>query len=368
VRTVEARAPGRVNLIGEHTDYNDGFVLPCAIASGTRVLATERSARIVTARSKAGEPARFNLDRLPAERGNVWSDYLRGMLIELHAAHIALRGADLRIQGDVPIGAGLASSASFEIAVALAMLAIVNAELPAQRLAQLAQRAETLHVGTRCGIMDQLAVLCAQPGHALFLDTRTLEMEQIPVPRGVAIVVCNTMVKHELASGAYNERHAQCERAVALLQTRYPHVRALRDVSAEQLRHAQTLLPPPLLQRARHVVTENARVMEAVRALREGDAARLGALMYASHQSLRDDYEVSCKELDILVELAREFEGTLGARMTGGGFGGCTVNLVRADRAEAFRTHVCAGYQSRTGIAAELYDGSPSAGASVHRD
>jgi galactokinase len=248
------------------------------------------------------------------------------------------------------------------------MLAVAGIEMPPMDLALLAQRAEVQHVGTRCGIMDQVAALCAKTGCALFLDTRTLEMEQIPLPPRAAIMICNTMVKHELASGAYNERRAECERAVELLRTRHREVRALRDLSSENLQRAEALLPPPLFARARHVVTENARVGQAVQALRANDLTRMGTLMFESHASLRDDYAVSCAELDMLVELARSFDGTIGARMTGGGFGGCTVNIVYAERAQAFRAHIAAAYRRETGITPEIYDGTPSAGASVTRD
>ncbi|HLI94655.1 MAG TPA: galactokinase, partial [Candidatus Baltobacteraceae bacterium] len=304
-------------------------------------------------------------DALPMQRRGEWSDYVRGVLIELREAGVHLHGADLRIHGNIPLGAGLSSSASFEVAAALAMLALARVQMPPLDLAKLAQRAEIRHVGTRCGIMDQLAVLCAQPGHALFLDTRSLQWEQIAVPREASIVICNTMIEHELASGAYNERRSQCERAVALLHGRYPQIRALRDVGVEQLAELKSLLPSPIFERARHVVTENGRVMEAVRALQANDLSRLGALMYESHASLRDDYAVSCPQLDMLVEMARSFEGTIGARMTGGGFGGCTVNLVHRDYAAEFRERIAQAYQRETGVVPELYDGTPSAGAAL---
>ncbi len=354
-----------MNLIGEHTDYNDGFVLPCAIAYDTRVRAVARDDRILTARSAFAGEARFDLERLPAQPAGGWTDYLVGILSELRHAGVALRGADLNVTGTVPIGAGLSASASFEIAIALALLGIADSGMPSPDLARLAQRAEIAYAGTRCGIMDQFTVLLGREGYALFLDTRSLEYDLIPVPRGAAVVICNSMVKHELAASAYNERRSECERAANLLRSRYPAVRALRDVSSKQLAEAESLLPPLLFARARHVVTENERVREAAQALRSGDLARFGALMYASHESLRVDYAVSCWELDLLVEIAKTFDGTIGARMTGGGFGGCTVNLVRADRARAFREHVAAAYSREAGIAPDLFDGTPSAGASV---
>jgi galactokinase len=362
---VHTQAPGRVNLIGEHTDYNGGFVLPCAIARATRVSVQRRADRGVTFLSEGRAPARFDLDALPRQPSHDWRDYARGVLLELRAAGLPLCGADLEIAGDVPIGAGLSSSASFEIATALAMLAICNAAMEPLELAKLAQRAEIRHAGMRCGIMDQFAVTFGSAGHALFLDTRTLEFEAIPVPRGAAIVICNTMIKHKLAAGEYNARRRECERAVALLQQRYPEIRELRDVSEEQLLDARDLLDATAFQRALHVVTENDRVVRAADALRENDLEGFGALMNASHESLRSRYEVSCEELDIMVDLAREIPGVFGARMTGGGFGGCTVNLVESARISKFRESIARSYEALTGIRPEIYDGTPSAGASI---
>jgi len=366
--SVRARAPGRVNLIGEHTDYNDGFVLPCAIPYDTRVAGSARRDRIVTVISRLGDRAAFDLDALPPGLAGTWRDYVRGVLGELLDAGIALHGADLQVDGSVPIGAGLSSSASFEIALVLAMVSLADADLDRRELARLAQRAETRYVGTRCGIMDQIAVLFARAGHALFLDTRSLHFEHVRVPAAASVLICNTMVQHELASSAYNERRSQCEESVRLLQQRYPGARALRDVSVQQLEDARNLLPPPLLSRARHVVRENERVVEAARALREGDLDTVGRLMYASHESLRDEYAVSCPQLDTMVELAQSFDGVIGARMTGGGFGGCTVNVVRAERAQDFRRYVVQAYQRETGVTPEVYDGTPSSGADVTRE
>ena len=352
-------------MIGEHTDYNEGFVLPCAIASDTRVLASVRNDDMLSARSYDTQQAVFDLKSLPEKRQGSWSDYLCGVLVELRNAGIALSPADLTISGSVPIGAGLSSSASFEIAVALAMLSLARASMPKTELAKLAQRAETNFVGIRCGIMDQFTVLYAQAGSALFLDTRSLEFEQIEVPPSAAIVVSNTMVKHSLASSAYNQRRAQCEEGVHLLQQIDPDIRALRDVSLDALESAKGMLPAVLYRRCRHVVSENARVQAAAQTLREGSLDRFGTLMYASHESLRSDYEVSCEELDIMVDLAKRFAGTIGARMTGGGFGGCTVNVVQAPKARAFAEYIREAYHRATGITPEVYDGTPSDGASV---
>lgn len=368
MRTARSRAPGRVNVIGEHTDYNEGFVLPCAIAYDTQVRAAERPDRMVTLRARVGDPATFDLDGLPQERSHLWSDYVRGVFIELQRAGRALRGMDMQISGAVPIGAGLSSSASLEIAVALAALDLARAEMAPLDIALAAQRAEIEHVGTRCGIMDQFAVMHARAGHVMLLDTRSLTCEQIPFPRELGVIVCNTMVKHELSTGAYNERRAECERATELLRARYPDIRALRDVSESELERAADLLPGVLLARARHVVRENERVLRAAASLRAGDFTSLGELLYVSHESLRDDYAVSCRELDVMVRIASEFDGTVGARMTGAGFGGCTITLVRRERADAFRAYAAGAYRRETGIMPELYDGTPSEGACVVDD
>jgi galactokinase len=364
---IEARAPGRVNLIGEHTDYNGGFVMPCAIGYETRVTARERAGRTIVVRTGRDEAA-FDLDTLPALRSGDWRDYARGVITELGAAGVALRGAALSVSGTLPIGAGLSSSASFEAALAIALLAIADGTMEKTPLALLLQRVEIEYAGIRCGIMDQFSVLHARGGCALLLDTRSLTFEDVPVPASLAIVICNSMVEHNLAAaGTYNERRRECEESVVRLRARYPDVRELRDLSVAQLAEARDVLPSPLYERCRHVVGENARVLDAAAALRGQDLPRLGALMTASHASLRDDYAVSCAELDALVRLAGDFPGTYGARMTGGGFGGCTVNIVERCDAEKFRAFIAAAYRRETGIAAEIYDGTPVAGATVER-
>jgi galactokinase len=363
---VEARAPGRVNLIGEHTDYNDGFVMPVAIAYETRVSVAPAADRLVKVTSESVDAsAIFDLDALETGRAGDWTDYARGVLIELHRAGVALAGAGLHVTSTVPLGAGLSSSASFEVAVALAMLQRSGATMPRIEIAKLSQRAEAEHTGTRSGIMDQFAVLFGEAGSATFLDTRSLGYAHVPVPAGVKIVICNTMVKHALAAGAYNERREQCEAAVEVLKRWYPEIRALRDVSLAQLEAHATGIAPILYHRALHVVGENARVLEAKTAFERGDAVAFGRLMNASHESLRDDYEVSVPELDVMVALARRCAGVYGARMTGGGFGGCTVNLVDVTQAESFRAEITRGYFQETGMHPDIYDGTPAAGAAV---
>jgi len=275
---------------------------------------------------------------------------------------VRLRGADVLIKSDVPVGAGLSSSAAVEVAVGYAMLDTSGLAVDRVELARLCQRAENEFVGVRCGLMDQFIASNARAGHALMLDCRSLDFSLLPLPAGVRLVVCNTMVRHELAGGEYNARRAECEEGVRLLARALPRVRALRDVTAEEIERFRNELPEVVYRRCRHVVTENARVFEAKAALEVGDLDAFGRLMRESHRSLRDDYEVSCAELDLLVKLACDAEGVYGARMTGGGFGGCTVNLLRAGEVESFRQTVARGYEHATGRAPEIYICSPAQG------
>ncbi|HEY3355198.1 MAG TPA: galactokinase [Polyangia bacterium] len=357
------RAPGRVNLIGEHTDYNGGFVLPAAIDRETHVAAAPRADRRLVLRSLDVAGEREHDLEAPAPAARDWSTYVVGVARVLEAQGLRLPGADLMIAGDVPLGAGLSSSASLEVAAALALLGLAGAARDGVELARVCQAAENEHVGARCGIMDQFAAVHGRAGAALLLDCRTLAWEPVPLPAGVALVICNTMVKHTLAAGEYNVRRAECEDSVRRLARVRPGVRALRDLTPADLPACEADLAPALARRCRHVVTENARVLEAAAALRAGDLARLGALMQASHASLRDDYAVSCDELDAMVRAATATPGCLGARMTGGGFGGCTVNLVREDAVAAFRDAVTRRYRHETGIAAEVYVCRAAAGA-----
>jgi galactokinase len=366
-------APGRVNLIGEHTDYNDGFVLPMAIDRGTTVAARVRADRLVTATSvNNGETLSFDLDRPGPPRRGTWQDYVEGVAQALGPGR--LRGADLVLWGDVPAGAGLSSSAAIEVAVGLSLLILADVVEPdadgligdelATELALAAQRAEHQYVGTRCGIMDQLISARGRRDHALLIDCRSLEATPVPLELPDALVlICDSQVKHELASSAYNERRAQCEEAVRVLGAHLSGVRALRDVSEADLERHQGALPEPIRARARHVVGENARTLRACAALRAGDLEAVGREMYASHASLRDDYQVSCAELDHLVELARAVPGVLGARMTGGGFGGCTVNLVRRAALPEVERRLVEGYRARFGRAPELFVSRAAGGA-----
>ena len=350
------RAPGRVNLIGEHTDYNDGFVMPVAIDRYVSVGAVPRGDRRVVARSDAfSTAAHIDLDAPGAGPAGAWSDYVRGVAAVLERDGLRLHGADLTIAATLPAGAGLSSSAALEVAAGYALLDLAGHPVDRTALALACQKAEHEFAGTRCGVMDQFIACHGRAGHALLLDTRTLDAAWLPLPENVRVIVCNTMTPHSLASDGYNERRADCEAGVRALAVRLPRIRALRDVSFADLEANGDVLPDRVYRRCRHVVTENARTLSAADALREGDVARFGVLMGASHASLRDDYEVSTRELDVMVEAAREAEGTIGARMTGGGFGGSTVNLVRADAVETFVARVGERYTARTGLVAEIY-------------
>ncbi len=355
-----SRAPGRVNLIGEHTDYNDGFVLPVAIDLYTYAAACIRSDGRVRVRSlQQPDGAEFSVTDAASHCGRTghWSDYIVGVVRVLRDYGVHLTGADLLVHGEVPLGAGLSSSAALGVAAAQVLLDLAGADIPPPVLATLCQRAENEFVGTRCGIMDQYASAYGSAGHALLLDCRTVRHELVPLDgigptsdrTDVSVVICNTMVRHELASGEYNVRRAECAAGVAEFVRRGVAASALRDVSPVTLaRHAATM-DRTLLRRCRHVIHENGRVADAAAALRKGDFARVGRLMYASHASLRDDFEVSCEELDTMVDIAARIPGVYGARMTGGGFGGCTVNLVRAESATRFAHEVRTRYLAATG-------------------
>lgn len=361
-----ARAPGRVNLIGEHTDYNDGFVLPMAIERDVMVAFASRPDREVVLRSlDFGEAATFSLDDIQKDEEHSWSNYVRGVAVELLAAGVRLRGMDAVIQGNVPIGAGLSSSAALEVASALAFLAAADVDLDRVQLALLAQRAENNFVGMQCGIMDQFVSALGQAGHALFIECRDLEYRAVPMPAGVSVVIADTMTRRGLVSSAYNERRQQSAEAVRILSSALPGIKALRDVTPEDLARHGHLLPPLVRKRAAHVVSEDARVLEAVQALEASDAERFGSLMDASHASLRDDYEVSSKELNLMVELACRAPGCLGARMTGAGFGGATVSLVREEAVPAFVESVVGWYEGETGLKPEVTVSKAAAGAGI---
>ncbi len=369
VRPSVVSAPGRVNLIGEHTDYNDGFVMPSAIGLCTRVAVSAREDRRLAIRSGQipGE-FEFDLDHLPARGMGDWCDYVVGVAVVLRQNGHALKGANLWVESEVPIGAGLSSSAAIEVACALALMELDGIALPMVELARLCQRSENTFIGARVGIMDQFVSCLGKAGNALLLDCRSLEFEFIPIPDRVRMVVCNTMVKHQHAGGEYNRRREECEEGVKILARWYPEIRALRDVSGDQLAEHEKDIPEKIFRRCRHVVEENARVQEGARRLRAGDLNGFGELMRESHRSLRDLYEVSCRELDLMAEAAEGLPGYYGGRMTGGGFGGCTLNLVEATSAEEFGELISMRYQAAMGIEPAVYICSAAGGARVEHD
>ncbi len=359
-------APGRVNLLGEHTDYNDGFVMPCAIGFSTRVAVSPRPDRKLVIRSEEfSEQLEFDLENLPSRGKGLWSDYVLGIAVMLQEIGHPAPGASLLVRGEVPIGAGLSSSAAIEVASALALMSLNGARLSLPEVAKLCQRAENVFIGARVGIMDQFVSCLGKAGHALLLDCRSLEFKLIPIPENVRLVICNTMVKHDHASGAYNRRREECDEGVKVLSRWYPKARALRDISLEQLEQHKAEIPPTVYKRCLHVVTENQRVLEGAKYLAAGDVSRFGSLMRESHRSLRDLFEVSCRELDIMVEIAESLDGYYGGRMTGGGFGGCTVNLVNAADASRFAAQISKRYQAATGIKPDVYVCSAANGASA---
>jgi galactokinase len=370
--TLLARAPGRVNLLGEHVDYNGGPVLPAAI---------DRSVRIASAPNPSGvarlfardlnKQVSFRLESLEAKldlEGRPlpgWALYPAGVAWALQQAGYAIPGLDAVYTSNVPIGSGLSSSAAVEMAFAVTWQALGGWQADPMTLARLGQRAENQYLGVASGLMDQFASAHGVAGHALYFDTRSLEWQPVPLPAGTALVVADSKVRRNLMASGYNDRRAACEQAVTTLRQYMPHVETLRDVSPAEFAAYSEVLPPIVRQRAEHVVKEIARVHSAVTALRSNEKEAFGALMFAGHASLRDLYEVSTPELDALVEIARQLPGCYGARLTGAGFGGCTVNLVEASKAPDFITGLEAAYQHRTGRQAQVYLCRASQGAQI---
>ncbi len=364
--TMVAVGPGRVNLIGEHTDYNDGFVLPVAIKRDIRIALRPREDRQVKVYSlEYDDWYEFSLDDLRYNQELLWTNYVQGVAWSLQELGIPLRGFDGVISGNVPRASGLSSSAALEVATATAFLAASGQSdaLTGVQIARAAQRAENEFVGVNCGIMDQFISVLGQEGHALLIDCRSLEYELIPVPKEAALVIGNTKASRSLANSAYNERRRQCEEGVALLQKVLPDIRALRDVSSEQLEEHKALLPPVIYRRCRHVVTENERVLQTIEALAANNLTTAGELMNESHTSLRDDYEVSSPALDAMVQAMRSGSGCYGARLTGAGFGGCAVALVKPGSEQEVADAIYEKYPKATNIWPEVYISQAGPGA-----
>jgi galactokinase len=357
--TLVVHAPGRVNLLGDHTDYNEGFVLPMALHRGAWIALRPRSDDRVVLRSlDFGDEQAFSLSAIHKGRG--WIEYVKGTAWALQEAGSRLRGWEGVLTGEIPIGAGLSSSAALELASARAFVAAAGLAWQPVDAARLAQRAENGWVGMQCGIMDQLVIACGREGHALLIDCRDLSTRPIPLPRGTVVAVLDTSTRRALVDSTYNERRARCEEA-----TRRLGVRALRDVTGADLEAKVEMLPAELRSLARHVVTENARTLGAAEAMTRGDAAAMGALMDASHRSLRDDFGVSSPALDAIVAAAQSAPGCYGARMTGAGLAGCAVALVEEAAAPAFVAETERAYRARTSQVAAVHLSRPSGGASV---
>jgi galactokinase len=357
-------APGRVNLIGEHTDYAEGFVLPAAIDFATLAGISPRTdGKIVLYSENFGEEKTFEAAALPGRAGKHWSDYPLGVVSILGGEGHAIPGFSLSLWGDVPLGSGLSSSAALEVATALAVCSLVGATYPRPVLARLCQRAENEFVGANCGIMDQFISVNGKENHALLLDCRDLSFELAPIPSHVALVIANTMVKHSIAGGDYSTRRAESEAACAIIDSHRGGVPFLRDATLDDLEKWGHEMTPKSLLRARHVISENLRTVDAAEALANNNLAELGLLMAEAHRSYSQDFEGSCIEADLMVYLASELPGLIGARLTGGGFGGCTINLVEQDKAKAFAEELGKRYAAKTGIKPEIHICHASGGA-----
>jgi galactokinase len=359
------RAPARVNLIGEHTDYTGGLVMPMAIDFQTiAVVSPRQDGRAVFYSVNFEDEFSFEIARLGLDGRGEWSDYPAGVVWALLQEGVSVSGFNMTLWGNVPLGAGLSSSASVEVATAMALLDAAGVELPIERLANVCRRAENEFVGAKTGIMDQFVVAGAVVHRAMLLDCRAMTFELLPLPEDVRVVICNSMVKHRLADVAgYGDRRGEVEAGQAVIRAERPAVELLRDATLDDLAACADRMSVESLKRCRHIVTENTRVLESREALLTGDVETFGAIMYAAHVSMRDDFAASCEEVDELVEIALQQDGCYGARITGGGFGGCTVNLVKVTETEVFVAAVKAGYKASLGIDAECFVCEPSDGA-----
>ena len=367
-----ARAPGRVNLLGEHVDYNDGFVLPAAIDRVTYVAFSLADSNLTTLwAADFDQKAVFSPITLAAKTqpdGSPlpeWACYPAGVMWALMEAGLSIPALNAVFSSDIPRGSGLSSSASVEMAFGVAWSQLGGWAIPPMEMARLGQKAENKYVGVNCGIMDQFASACGEADRLLYLDCRSLTWQTVPLPQNVSIVVADTTVRRKLTSGEYNNRRNACEEAVRLLKADLPGITALRDVSVEAFNRFSSKLPVEVEKRARHIVEEIERMRQVISLLESGNLAQFGKLMNECHTSLRDLYEVSCPELDVMARIAQSLSGCYGARLTGAGFGGCTVNLVAQDQAETFAKALAAGYESETGLHPEIYICRASAGASL---
>jgi galactokinase len=365
-------SPGRVNLLGEHVDYNDGLVLPAAIDRSVHMTATRRNDGSVKLSARDfNETIQFKLDNLKQKIDNIgsalpdWALYPAGVAWSLQQQGLFVSGLNCEFTSNIPIGAGLSSSAAVEVGFAVLWQALGGWELDRLTLARYCQQAENEYVGVNCGLMDQFACANGVKDHAVLLDTRSLEFKAVPLPPGTAIVIADSKIRRSLVNSAYNNRRQDCETAVSILHSRYSNIRSLRDVTPAQFFESRDRMPESVFRHSRHVVEEIQRVNQAMQFLENGNAVEFGKLMFETHNSLRDFFEVSCKELDILVEIAHSLKGCIGARLTGAGYGGCTVNLVKEDYAQEFVQQLNAQYKQRTSLDANVFVTHASAGAEV---
>jgi len=357
-------APARVNLIGEHTDYTGGFVMPMAIDFQTvAVVSAREDGRAVFYSANYDEEAGLEIASLTRRPNGSWSDFPAGVLWSLVEAGVVVGGFNMSLVGNVPLGAGLSSSASVEVATAMALLGHAGAHLTLEKVATLCRRAENEYVGAKSGIMDQFASAGCGANRAMLLDCRSLGFEQLPLPDQVRVVICNSMVEHAVATGEYGDRSSEVLAGQVVLQRERRGVELLRDATLEDLEACRSMMSEASFKRCRHIITENLRVMKAKEALLHGDVARFGALMVEAHVSVRDDFAASCEEVDELVEIAMQQAECFGARITGGGFGGCSVNVVRAEAAEEFVATLKREYAAKTGIEADCFVCTPADGA-----
>jgi len=369
---IKVVSPGRVNLLGEHVDKNEGKVLPAAIDRAINLSAETRTDSILKINAlDLGESVEIDLSRLDTKLDSAgsplrsWAHYPAGVAWSLQSGGFETRGATVEFTSNIPMGAGLSSSAAVEVAFAVLWQAMSGWSLDRLTLAQYCQKAEVEYAGVNCGLMDQFACANGVEGHAVLLDTRSLEFKSVPLPKDTAIVIADSTVRRSLQTSAYNDRVADCNAAVAAAQKRNPAVHSLRDVSVADMEALKAQLTDGVYRHARHVVGEIERVDQAIRCLETGDSKTFGKIMFETHASLRDLYEVSCPELDALVEIASGFSGCIGARLTGAGFGGCTVNLVKRAEAEAFVQYLSEGYLRQTGLKAPVFITHASRGAYV---
>lgn len=368
-QSILAFAPGRINLIGEHTDYQEGFVFPAAVEQGIYVAIGKNQEKYCRLYSlDFEEQFTFSPDSISPKKGH-WANYVMGMLSQLKQAGFTPPNFDMVIGGTIPVGAGLSSSAALSISIGTAITSLFEYQVSKKSLVLYAQKSEHLYAGVNCGIMDPYASSFGKKGHALLLDCRSNTHVEVPIDFGdFQLVLVNSKVKHSLADSAYNKRREACEESVLLLKSEWPKIKTLRDVTYSDLEKVKEILPSALFPKAKHVITENHRVIEASNLLHLGDLVAFGKLMNASHASLRDDFEVSCAELDFLADIGQQMDFVLGARMMGGGFGGCTLNLVKNEYLEAFKKQLKLSYQTTFEIEPAFIEVALSAGARIIED